>query len=118
MWSVILTLARPAKVFAAIDNTVPVWNDFFFPLVFLQNERLQTLPQGLTEFMGGSKTEWGLLFAGLTLASLPLTLVDILLSRHVLFGMTRERIETGLRLNESAGSVVALGAVTCAMAIA
>lgn len=65
-----LTLARPAMVFAAIDNTVMAWNDFFFPPVFLQNERLQTLPQGLTVFMGESNTEWGLLFARLTLASL------------------------------------------------
>lgn len=113
-----LTLARPAMVFAAIDNTVMAWNGFFLPLVFLQNECLQTLPQGLTVFMGEYNTAWGLPFAGLTLASLPLTLVYILLLRHVLVGMTRERIETGLRLNESAGQVVAFGAVTCAMAIA
>jgi raffinose/stachyose/melibiose transport system permease protein len=113
MWSVMLALARPAMVFAAIGNTVPAWNDFCFPLVFLQNERLQTLPQGLTVFMGDYNTERGLLFAGLTLASLPLTFVYILLSRHVLFGMARGRIEAGLRLNKGAEQVVAFGAVTC-----
>jgi raffinose/stachyose/melibiose transport system permease protein len=65
-----LTLARPAMVFAAIDNAMPVGNNLFFPLVFLQDERLQTLPQGLTVFMGEYNTAWGLPFAGLTLASL------------------------------------------------
>jgi raffinose/stachyose/melibiose transport system permease protein len=33
MWSVMLPLARPAMVIAAINNAVPIWNDFFFPCV-------------------------------------------------------------------------------------
>ena len=90
-----LTLARPAMVFAAIDNTVMAWSDFVVPLVFLQNECLQTLPQGLTVFMGEYNTAWGLPFAGLTLASLPPTLVYILLSRHVLVGMIQGALKQG-----------------------
>ena len=89
MTRVMLPLAKPAMVIAAIHNAVPVWNDFFFPLVFIQNERLKTLPQGLTIFMGEFNTDWGVLFAGLTLASLPITLVYILLSRQFIAGMTQ-----------------------------
>jgi raffinose/stachyose/melibiose transport system permease protein len=88
MWSVMLPLARPAMVIAAINNAVPIWNDFFFPLVFIQTDALKTLPQGLTIFMGEFNTEWGVLFAGLTLAALPITLVYILLSRQFVAGMT------------------------------
>jgi raffinose/stachyose/melibiose transport system permease protein len=95
MWSVMLALARPAMVFAAIGNTVPAWNNFCFPRVFLQNEHLQTLPQGLTMFMGESNTGWGLLFAGLTLASLPLTFVYILLSRHVFSAWRESALKQG-----------------------
>jgi raffinose/stachyose/melibiose transport system permease protein len=88
MWSVMLPLARPAMVIAAINNAVPIWNDFFFPLVFIQSDPLKTLPQGLTIFMGEFNTEWGVLFAGLTLAALPITLVYIVLSRQFVAGMT------------------------------
>ena len=52
MWAIMLPLVRPAMVIAAIQNVVPIWNDFFFPLVFIQNDSLKTLPQGLTTFMG------------------------------------------------------------------
>jgi raffinose/stachyose/melibiose transport system permease protein len=93
MWSVMLPLARPAMVIAAIQNGVPIWNDFFFPLVFITTERLKTLPQGLTVFMGEYNTDWGVLFAGLTLSALPVTLVYIALSRQFIAGMTQGAIK-------------------------
>lgn len=88
LWSVMLPLTRPALVIAAIHNAVPIWNDFFFPLVFIQTDARKTLPQGLTAFMGEFATDWGVLFAGLTLATLPIALVYILLSRQFIAGLT------------------------------
>jgi raffinose/stachyose/melibiose transport system permease protein len=93
MWSVMLPLARPAMVIVAIHNAVPVWNDFFFPLVLIQDDTLKTLPQGLTIFMGEFSTDWGVLFAGLTLASLPITILYILLSRQFIAGLTHGAIK-------------------------
>ena len=93
MWSVMLPLARPAMVIAAINNAVPIWNDFFFPLVFIQTDARKTLPQGLTIFMGEYNTEWGVLFAGLTIAALPITLLYILLSRQFVAGMTQGAVK-------------------------
>jgi raffinose/stachyose/melibiose transport system permease protein len=93
MWTVMLPLARPAMVIAAINNAVPIWNDFFFPLVFIQSNELKTLPQGLTIFMGEYNTEWGVLFAGLTLAALPITLLYIFLSRQFVAGMTQGAVK-------------------------
>lgn len=88
MWSVMLPLCRPAMVIAAIYNLVPIWNDFFFPLVFIQNDALKTLPQGMTTFVGEYVTNWGVMFAGLTLAAAPITIVYIILSKQFINGMT------------------------------
>jgi raffinose/stachyose/melibiose transport system permease protein len=93
MLQVMLPLARPAMVIAAIQNAVPIWNDFFFPLVFISSDRLKTLPQGLTVFMGEYNTDWGVLFAGLTLAALPIVLVYVVLSRHFIAGLTQGAIK-------------------------
>ena len=93
MLSVMLPLARPAMVIAAIQNAVPIWNDFFFPLVFISSDRLKTLPQGLTVFMGEYNTDWGVLFAGLTLSALPITLAYILLSKQFIAGLTQGAIK-------------------------
>lgn len=85
---IMLPLSRPALVIAGIHNAVPIWNDFFFPLVLIQSDHAKTLPQGLTVFMGEFSTDWGVLFAGLTLSALPLTLVYVLLSRQFIAGLT------------------------------
>ncbi|CDZ39158.1 Putative ABC transporter permease protein YurM [Neorhizobium galegae bv. officinalis] len=88
MWSIMLPLVRPAMVIAGIQNVVPIWNDFFFPLIFIQKDDLKTLPQGLTTFMGEYTTDWGVLFAGLLLSSAPIIIVYIILSRQFINGMT------------------------------
>ena len=93
MLAIMLPLARPAMVIAAIQNAVPIWNDFFFPLVFISTDRLKTLPQGLTVFMGEYNTDWGVLFAGLTLSALPIILVYIVLSRQFIAGLTQGAIK-------------------------
>jgi raffinose/stachyose/melibiose transport system permease protein len=93
MLQIMLPLARPALVIAGIHNAVPIWNDFFFPLVLLQTPALKTLPQGLTVFMGEYNTDWGVLFAGLTMAALPITVVYVLLSRQFIAGMTQGAIK-------------------------
>jgi len=85
---IMLPLSRPALVIAGIHNAVPIWNDFFFPLVLIQSDHAKTLPQGLTVFMGEYSTDWGVLFAGLTLSALPLTLIYIALSRQFIAGLT------------------------------
>ncbi|KFL32235.1 sugar ABC transporter permease [Devosia riboflavina] len=88
MWAIMLPLVRPAMVIAGIQNVVPIWNDFFFPLVFIQNDSLKTLPQGLTTFMGEYTTDWGVLFSGLTLSAAPIILIYIVLSKQFIAGMT------------------------------
>jgi raffinose/stachyose/melibiose transport system permease protein len=93
MGSIMLPLAKPALIIAGIHNAVPIWNDFFFPLVFIQNDRLKTLPQGLTIFMGEYNTDWGVLFAGLTLAALPITALYMLLSRQFIAGLTQGAVK-------------------------
>ena len=89
MAQIMLPLARPALVIVAIQNAVPIWNDFFFPLVFVTSDARKTLPQGLTVFMGEYSTDWGVLFAGLMLAALPITLAYIALSKQFIAGMTQ-----------------------------
>jgi raffinose/stachyose/melibiose transport system permease protein len=93
MRSIMLPLARPALVIVAIQNAVPIWNDFFFPLVLITSDELKTLPQGLTVFVGEFTTDWGVLFTGLTLAALPITLLYIVLSKQFISGITQGAVK-------------------------
>jgi raffinose/stachyose/melibiose transport system permease protein len=93
MLRIMLPLARPAMVIVAIQNAVPIWNDFFFPLVLITSDELKTLPQGLTVFIGEFTTNWGVMFTGLTLAALPITLLYIVLSKQFIAGITQGAVK-------------------------
>ena len=49
---VLAPLVRPGLAIVAIYSAIPIWNDFFLPLVFLQSPEKKTIMQGLTLFFG------------------------------------------------------------------
>ncbi len=81
-------LTMPAIATAAIFTFRDVWNDFFMPLIFLRDPRIQTLPVGLSRFMGQFENQWGILYAGLNLIVFPLLLMYYLLSKQFIKGLT------------------------------
>lgn len=84
---VMLPLVRPALATVALFQFVQLWNDFFFPLILLRTTEKYTLPVGLTYFFGQYQTDWGAVFAGLVITTLPLVLVFLLLTRHIVSGL-------------------------------
>ncbi len=93
MLQIMVPLITPAMVIAGIYNAVPIWNDFFFPLIFIQTPENKTLAQGLTSFFGEYSVNFGVLYAGLTLAALPVVAVFIVQSRRFIAGMTAGAIK-------------------------
>ena len=93
MVQIMVPLITPAMVIAGIYNAVPIWNDFFFPLIFIQTPENKTLAQGLTSFFGEYSVNFGVLYAGLTLAALPVVAVFILQSKRFIAGMTAGAIK-------------------------
>lgn len=85
---VLTPLVRPGMAIVAIYSAIPIWNDFFLPLVFLQSPEKKTIMQGLTVFFGQYASQWGVLFAGLTLAALPLVVLYLILSEQFIKGLT------------------------------
>lgn len=88
MLDIMVPLVSPALVIAGIYSAVPIWNDFFFPLIFIQSPEWKTLAQGLTAFFGEYSINYGVLYAGLSLASLPMIFIFIAQSRRFIAGMT------------------------------
>jgi raffinose/stachyose/melibiose transport system permease protein len=85
---VLMPLVRPGLAIVAIYSAIPIWNDFFLPLVFLQDPEKKTIMQGLTMFFGQYSSQWGVLFAGLTMAALPLIVLYLILSEQFIKGLT------------------------------
>lgn len=85
---IFMPLSAPSIALVTIYNAVPIWNDFFFPLVFLQSEKAKTLPVGLSSFFGQNSTNWSLLFTGLSLAIVPMIIIYLFMSKYFIKGLT------------------------------
>ncbi len=87
-WRIMLPLVRPGLATVVIVNVVPWWNDFFFPLLFLTSDTWKTIPLGMQIFFGQHLVDWSLVFSGMVLASLPLLLIYLVMSRQFIAGLT------------------------------
>lgn len=85
--SIVLPLSLPVIGTVSLLTVIGVWNDFFWPLLVITEDKLRTIPVGLAFFKGQNATEWGPLFAGYVLASIPLLLLFTFLSKHFLAGV-------------------------------
>ncbi|PCJ61193.1 MAG: sugar ABC transporter permease [Candidatus Hydrogenedentota bacterium] len=89
-WRIMLPLARPGLVTAAIFNFLGLWNEYLFALVFVNPVEKNTLPLGLASISIQSqyKTDYGLLFAGLVIVLVPTLIVYMLLQRQLTRGIS------------------------------
>lgn len=88
LWNIVLPLMRPALGTVVIINFIQSWNDFFFPLIFITDETKKTIPAGMLSLFGEHSADWGALFAGLTLSSLPMLVLFFIASKQFMDGLT------------------------------
>ncbi len=88
MGRVVLPLSLPGLSSVAIFQGVFIWNEFLLALIVISNERLKTLPLGLTTFQGQWSTNWPLMLASLAMATLPMLLLFIVMQRQFINSLT------------------------------
>lgn len=87
-YQIMLPLVRPALATVGLFHFLNVWNDFFFPLIFIRSENLRTVPLGVSTFFGEYSNDWSLLFAALSISILPVIAVYLLASKQFIAGLT------------------------------
>jgi len=87
-WRIILPLAAPGVMAAALYAFTQAWNEFLYALVFITDVKLRTLPVGLSTFITGDVYGWGYLMAGAVLTTLPVIAAYIYLQKYMVEGLT------------------------------
>lgn len=85
---IVVPLMRPALATVAIFNMIKIWNDFWFPLVFIRAEESRTVALGVSLLFGQYRTDWTRALSTLALAAIPILILYILLSREFIKGLT------------------------------
>jgi raffinose/stachyose/melibiose transport system permease protein len=83
---IVFPLLRPITGTVLILNAVFIWNDFFTPLLYLGGSDHETVPVRIFAFVGQYVSNYGLVFAGLVLAAIPVIAIFLLLQRYVIKG--------------------------------
>lgn len=79
---VVMPLSMPALVSVVVFQAVFLWNEFSLALIVTRDDALRTIPLGLTKFQGQWSTNWTLMLASLSMATLPVLVLFVALQRH------------------------------------
>jgi ABC-type glycerol-3-phosphate transport system permease component len=86
-------MVRPAMLTVVILNTIAIWNELLFALLFIGNEERRTLPAGIIRFMGLHSVDYALVFAALTITTIPVLLFYFVLQKQVIRGLAATAID-------------------------
>ncbi len=87
-FTIILPLSKPVLATAAIFSFLWTWNDFFGPLIYLNDVQNYTVPLALRGFIDATgQSAWAQLFAMSTLALAPIFVFFLLFQRLIIEGV-------------------------------
>jgi len=90
---IILPLSTPALATVAIFSFLGHWDEFTWALTAIDDPAKRTLPVAIYSFFGQHGTEWGLVFAAMIIALIPVLGLFISLQRYFASGLTAGSIK-------------------------
>ena len=90
MRRITLPLAMPGIVTALIFTFIAAWNEFMVALTFTLGEQTsqQPLTVAINNYIGQYSIDWGHLFAGAVIATLPVIALFAMIEGRVVGGLT------------------------------
>ena len=92
---IMLPLTAPALVACGITNILNIWNEFLYALVFLNEKNVFTISIGLFNLNQAAdySSNWGVLFAGIVISSIPVLILFALFQKQFTKGITQGAIK-------------------------
>ncbi len=92
-FQVILPFANATIATLVLLQVMAVWNDFLYPMVFLNSEMNRTLTLGLAILRGDMDTQWNMLMAAVVISNIPILVAFLITQKFVIKGIAT----TGLK---------------------
>ncbi len=93
-FKIVMPSLKPVVATLAVFSFVSNWNDFFTPLIFIQNEALKPLPLAMQMISSGNSiARAGAASAATFITVLPTVLIYVLMQKHVVDSMAHSGIK-------------------------
>lgn len=86
--SVIFPLLTPGIITVVIIKAITIYNDIYFPYLYMPAQRLSVVSTTLMRFKSGVAAEWNVLSAAAVLVMIPMIIVYLLLQKYIFSGIT------------------------------
>lgn len=86
LFRVVFPLAGPGFVVTITQAIIMSWNEFMYALTFTNRFGNWTIPLALGSFRGQYLVNWGYLFAGSTLVTIPIIIIFLIIQKNIAKG--------------------------------
>jgi raffinose/stachyose/melibiose transport system permease protein len=93
LFKIVIPLSRPAIATVGVMALVYSWNNYFLPLIIIDDASKRTLPMGSMDFIGQYLAEWNIILAFFTLSMIPAIAFFIYAQKHIIAGLTAGAIK-------------------------
>lgn len=83
----------PAAATLAIFTFTTSWNEFFWPLIVVQSQEMQTIQMLIAALKQAEAADWGVIMAIITLSVFPTVLIYLVLQRYFVKGVAMSGIK-------------------------
>ncbi|MBC8390601.1 MAG: carbohydrate ABC transporter permease [Actinobacteria bacterium] len=87
-FKIIVPLLKPALVTIVLFNLLRIWNDIWWPLLMITDSKLKVVPLAVSVYIDEFTSDYVMIFSFLNVASWPLIIIYLILSRHYIRGLT------------------------------
>ena len=88
LWTVIIPVALPGVVPAALLGFIACWNELLLALSLMTSPSRQTIPVGIANFTGLYSIPWGDIAAASVVVTVPLVVLVLIFQRRIVEGVT------------------------------
>ncbi|MGM8216615.1 carbohydrate ABC transporter permease [Bacillaceae bacterium W0354] len=95
LWKIVTPLTTSGIITVTIMNAIQFWNEYFMALIFLQSSENYTLALAIDFISNEAQytNAWGVLFASLAIAIIPVIILYAIFQRRISQGMTEGAIK-------------------------
>ncbi|MDD3173430.1 MAG: carbohydrate ABC transporter permease [Herbinix sp.] len=90
---IILPISKPVLASGALLSTMHTWNEYMFATVFIESDKLKTIPVGLVTLKSALKTNYPILISGLVISAAIMIILFLIFQKQFIRGLSEGSIK-------------------------
>lgn len=93
LWRIVVPISSASVVTMSLFSFLFAWNDFLWPLLVNNSEKMRTIQLGLQVFAGRYQTEWTYMMAGTVTATILPIILYLIAQKSFISGLSRSGLK-------------------------